>query len=103
MAPRASSATVFILLALLSSSFFLNAVESRKLLSNGGDSKEAASTVSSLFQSLLLMSSLPKGTVPASSPSKKGHSSVDNVERSERHLASVDRILRSVPSPGMGH
>ncbi|CAN0853570.1 Precursor of CEP14 [Linum grandiflorum] len=49
------------------------------------------------------MSSLPKGTVPASSPSKKGHSSVDNVERSERHLASVDRILRSVPSPGMGH
>ncbi|CAN1150126.1 Precursor of CEP14 [Linum perenne] len=92
-------ASVIVLILLLASTSFFSAAESRKLLANG-DKEEAR--VSSLFQSLLL-SALPKGTVPASSPSKKGHSSVDNVERFQRHLASIDRVLRSVPSPGMGH
>ncbi|CAI0560676.1 unnamed protein product [Linum tenue] len=59
-----------------------------------------AISLQALFQSLLL-SALPKGT----SPSKKGQSTttLDNVESFQRHLARVDRILGSVPSPGVGH
>ncbi|KAL0398434.1 UNVERIFIED_CONTAM: Precursor of CEP14 [Sesamum radiatum] len=52
----------------------------------------------------LYLTSLPKGNVPASAPSKKGHgaSTIDE-KLIARHLAAVDRILRSVPSPGVGH
>ncbi|KAG5247093.1 precursor of CEP [Salix suchowensis] len=51
----------------------------------------------------VLAVALPKGTVPSSSPSKKGHATLDNEQLFARHLASIDRILRSVPSPGAGH
>ncbi|KAK4733146.1 hypothetical protein R3W88_007407 [Solanum pinnatisectum] len=40
---------------------------------------------------LLYQISLPKGTIPNSTPSKKGHSH------------TINRILKSVPSPGVGH
>lgn len=49
------------------------------------------------------LSSLPKGKVPASTPSKKGHSLPIDEKLIARHLAAVDRVLRSVPSPGVGH
>ncbi|KAK1351323.1 Precursor of CEP [Heracleum sosnowskyi] len=53
----------------------------------------------------LFLSSLPKGsTVPYSAPTKKGHSLiVDDEKLIARHLAAIDRILRSVPSPGVGN
>ncbi|PON95838.1 B-cell lymphoma 6 protein [Trema orientale] len=51
----------------------------------------------------LFLSALPKGTVPSSSPSKKGHAEVDNEKLVERHLMTMDRNLQSVPSPGVGH
>ncbi|KAK7245550.1 hypothetical protein RIF29_40397 [Crotalaria pallida] len=52
----------------------------------------------------LFFSSLPKGTVPYSAPSKKGHAIQVDEKLIERHLISTDRILlRSVPSPGAGH
>lgn len=54
-------------------------------------------------QASLYLSSLPKGTVPASTPTKKGHSTIVNEKLFARHLAAIDRILRSVPSPGVGH
>ncbi|XVE88241.1 hypothetical protein DITRI_Ditri19aG0053900 [Diplodiscus trichospermus] len=73
-------------------------MEGRKLL-NTGESKKNAPT---LFASLVL-SALPKGTVPGSSPSKKGHAKLDNEKLFARHLAGIDRILQSVPSPGAGH
>ncbi|GFQ06984.1 hypothetical protein PHJA_002842500 [Phtheirospermum japonicum] len=51
----------------------------------------------------LYMAALPKGTVPASTPSKKGHAATTDQKLIARHLAAIDRILRSVPSPGVGH
>ncbi|CDO96856.1 unnamed protein product [Coffea canephora] len=51
----------------------------------------------------LYLTSLPKGKVPASTPSKKGHSVTVDEKLVARHLAAIDRILRSVPSPGVGH
>ncbi|KAI9121286.1 hypothetical protein K1719_008319 [Acacia pycnantha] len=51
----------------------------------------------------LFLSSLPKGTVPPSTPSKKGHAVVVDEKLIARHLIAIDRLLRSVPSPGAGH
>uniref|UniRef100_A0A6N2KEF8 Neprosin activation peptide domain-containing protein n=1 Tax=Salix viminalis TaxID=40686 RepID=A0A6N2KEF8_SALVM len=52
----------------------------------------------------LALSALPKGRVTSSCPGKKGHATLDNEQILARHdLASIDRILRSVPSPGVGN
>ncbi|KAI3456119.1 hypothetical protein Pfo_012782 [Paulownia fortunei] len=51
----------------------------------------------------LYLTALPKGNVPASTPSKKGHAATIDQKLIARHLAAIDRILRSVPSPGIGH
>ncbi|KAG4146417.1 hypothetical protein CXB51_012208 [Gossypium anomalum] len=92
------SSLVIIFLVIISASF-VPQMESRKLL-NAGERNE---NVPSLFASLML-SALPKGSkVPASAPSKKGHATLDNEKRFARHLARIDRILQSVPSPGAGH
>ncbi|KAL5715915.1 hypothetical protein ACHQM5_017673 [Ranunculus cassubicifolius] len=45
----------------------------------------------------------PKGKVPPSAPSKRGNSMIVNERLLTVHLATLDRILRSVPSPGVGH
>ncbi|TXG47657.1 hypothetical protein EZV62_026951 [Acer yangbiense] len=73
-------------------------MEARKLLNNNNNNKKMGSSFASLF-----LNALPKGKVPASSPSKKTHATLDNEKLFVRHLASIDRILRSVPSPGIGH
>ncbi|KAB2081864.1 hypothetical protein ES319_A05G160000v1 [Gossypium barbadense] len=92
------SSLVIIFLVIISASF-VPQMESRKLL-NAGERNE---NVPSLFASLML-SALPKGSkVPASAPSKKDHATLDNEKRFARHLARIDRILQSVPSPGAGH
>ncbi|KAE8689465.1 hypothetical protein F3Y22_tig00110937pilonHSYRG00068 [Hibiscus syriacus] len=81
---------------------FMPQMESRKLLLNTGESNE---NVPSLFASLVL-NALPKGTTlpAASAPSKKGLSTtLNNKNLFVRNLASLDRILQSVPSPGGGH
>ncbi|XP_010549421.1 PREDICTED: uncharacterized protein LOC104820608 [Tarenaya hassleriana] len=50
------------------------------------------------------LASLPKGKVPSNSaPSKKGHSAIANHKLFARHLYSIGRLLRSVPSPAFGH
>ncbi|EOY27935.1 hypothetical protein QQP08_020518 [Theobroma cacao] len=87
-----------VLIFLVISASFVPQMESRKLLNRGDSNKN----VPSLFASLVL-SALPKGTVPASAPSKKGHATLDNEKLFARHLAGIDRILQSVPSPGAGH
>ncbi|XP_030548448.1 precursor of CEP14 [Rhodamnia argentea] len=52
----------------------------------------------------LYLTALPKGTIPASTPSKKGHAEVVDEKLIARHLGSLDRVLIwSVPSPGVGH
>ncbi|CAN4082207.1 unnamed protein product [Withania somnifera] len=81
---------IFLLvLASLSSS-----TEARELLKSH-QVKKAASLMDRLY-----LNALPKGRVPASTPSKKGHYDEKLIAR---HLAAIDRILRSVPSPGVGH
>ncbi|XP_062161959.1 precursor of CEP14 [Alnus glutinosa] len=78
---------------------FASRLEGRRLL----DVKESKKrSVASLGDSLIL-SALPKGQVPSSTPSKKGHAVEVEEKLITRHLISVDRILRSVPSPGVGH
>ncbi|CAA7049718.1 unnamed protein product [Microthlaspi erraticum] len=49
------------------------------------------------------LAALPKGKIPNSTPSKKGHAAVSAVKLRSRQLSTVDRFLRSVPSPGVGH
>ncbi|KAL0305594.1 UNVERIFIED_CONTAM: Precursor of CEP14 [Sesamum radiatum] len=82
------------------SSLLMASVHGRKLLMmNVQVNKDVPS-----LEDRLYLTSLPKGNVPASTPSKKGHgaSTIDS-KLIARHLAAVDRILRSVPSPGVGH
>lgn len=45
----------------------------------------------------VLLNSLPKGAVPPSSPSKKGHAKLVTL----KHY--VDHDMESVPSPGIGN
>ncbi|KAJ4703699.1 putative B-cell lymphoma 6 protein [Melia azedarach] len=89
----------FVLVFLVLFASVVPSLEARKLLINT-ESKNVK--VPSLFKSLVL-SALPKGKVPASAPSKKTHATLDNEQLFARHLAGIDRILRSVPSPGIGH
>lgn len=90
-----SIALIFVFF-LVSSTTMSSTVESRKLLVD--NNKNGPSSLASL-----LLSALPKGTVPSSSPSKKGHATLDNQKLFRRHLRAIDRILQSVPSPGAGH
>ncbi|KAK6133543.1 hypothetical protein DH2020_032672 [Rehmannia glutinosa] len=75
----------------------LSSTHGRKLLMN-----VKIKTTPSLFDRLYL-AALPKGKVPASAPSKKGHAVTIDEKLIARHLSAIDRILRSVPSPGVGH
>ncbi|ESQ33943.1 hypothetical protein EUTSA_v10009585mg [Eutrema salsugineum] len=49
------------------------------------------------------LTALPKGKIPNSTPSKKGHAAISAVKLRSRRLSTVDRLLQSVPSPGVGH
>ncbi|EEF40110.1 conserved hypothetical protein [Ricinus communis] len=92
------------LIFLLAFTTFVSNIQGRKLLMMTSDAEgtSSTSTVPSMFASLVF-SALPKSTVRSSSPSRKGHATLDNEELFRRHLASIDRILQSVPSPGVGH
>ena len=78
-------------------------LEGRRLL----DTKEYQFKKKAASKSLdgsLFLSALPKGKVPVSTPSKKGHAFVvDEKLIGRRHLAGNERFLQSVPSPGVGH
>ena len=76
---------------------FVSSTQGRKLL-NLNENVKVPSTTDSLY-----LSALPKGTVPSSTPSNKGHAETIDEKLIARHLAAIDRILRSVPSPGVGH
>lgn len=52
----------------------------------------------------MVSSSLPKMTVPPSAPSGKTHAKNLVTRRLiGRYFARIDRIMHSVPSPGVGH
>ncbi|KAJ1426158.1 hypothetical protein SESBI_10555 [Sesbania bispinosa] len=94
----ARSATTSLLLFSVLFASFCSCLEGRKLVL-GAEKKIRPSSRDSLF-----LSALPKGTVPSSSPSKKGHAIVVDEKLIARHLISIDRVLLlSVPSPGAGH
>nr|DAD48182.1 TPA_asm: hypothetical protein HUJ06_018119 [Nelumbo nucifera] len=79
-------------------SCFAPCFEARKLLNMEKKKEIPASLADSL-----LLSALPKGPIPPSGPSKKGHAMIVDQKLFSLHLSRADRILRSVPSPGMGH
>ncbi|KAL6991267.1 hypothetical protein U1Q18_009385 [Sarracenia purpurea var. burkii] len=93
-----SSVVMFMAFVVFAS--FLPSSLGRKLLT-GEDNKKGSELPS--LESLYLSNSLPKGKVTPSSPSMKGHAMIVDEKLIARHLAAVDRILRSVPSPGVGH
>lgn len=92
-----SGSFVIVFLVLFASSV-VPSLDARKLLNR----EKSNDKIPSSFKSLVL-SALPGGTVPFSSPSKQTHATLDDEKLFARHLASIDRILRSVPSPGNGH
>ncbi|KAJ4879930.1 hypothetical protein Rs2_36984 [Raphanus sativus] len=49
------------------------------------------------------LTALPKGKIQNSAPSKKGYAVISNAKLRSRHLSTIDRLLQSVPSPGVGH
>lgn len=56
----------------------------------------------------LFLSALPKGNVPPSGPSDKGHTSPPADYSDDQHMVpktspEIHRLLGSVPSPGVGH
>ncbi|KAJ7947179.1 putative B-cell lymphoma 6 protein [Quillaja saponaria] len=87
--------SILLLIFLVVFSSLQSCLEGRKLL---GMEQNTKAVPSSSRQRLLLT------TVPSSTPTKKGHATIVNEILIARHLSStIDRILRSVPSPGAGH
>lgn len=89
MASHNKTVTLVLFISLL---FLAPSLQARKLRS------EAEVKVPYLEAGLLL-SSLPKGSVPPSSPSKGGHETVT----AGTSKGNIQRLLGSVPSPGVGH
>ncbi|KAH6825551.1 hypothetical protein C2S53_016357 [Perilla frutescens var. hirtella] len=77
----------------------VSSANGRKLLMNG----EHKHTNIPSGKDSLYLTALPKGKVPASTPTKRGHAATIDQKLIARHLALADRNLRSVPSPGVGH
>ncbi|XP_050368138.1 precursor of CEP14 [Argentina anserina] len=95
------SALAFVFLMVFA--MVVSTLEGRRLLDTNEYEFKKKATSNSLDKSLF-MSALPKGTVPASTPSKKGHTFViDEKLIARRHLVGHDRFLQSVPSPGVGN
>ncbi|KAF7146812.1 hypothetical protein RHSIM_Rhsim04G0027000 [Rhododendron simsii] len=74
---------------------WLRTAEARVLLSK---EKEVPS-----MEDNLILSALPKGTTPRSSPSYKGHAMAINERLYVLPIPHADRVLQAVPSPGVGH
>lgn len=89
-----------LLLLMLLFASLCSCLEARKLVLE----KEKKKVNPSSRRDSLFLSALPKGTVPPSSPSKKGHAMEVDEKLITRHLITLNRVLlRSVPSPGVGH
>ncbi|KAK1378548.1 Precursor of CEP14 [Heracleum sosnowskyi] len=101
--------SVIFLLYLVTLASFVTTIHGRKLNNSMHENKKQQLQQQSYpppppsSQDSLYLSSLPKGTVPSSAPSKQHHSFVVDEKLIARHLAALDRMLRSVPSPGVGH
>ncbi|ESQ35109.1 hypothetical protein EUTSA_v10009335mg [Eutrema salsugineum] len=91
--PRISISIIFLLLSIVG--FASQSCEARKVLMPYDASKG------------LFLSALPKGNVPPSGPSDKGHTSppgdYPDQHMVPEHSREIHRLLGSVPSPGVGH
>ncbi|KAK2438285.1 hypothetical protein P8452_34001 [Trifolium repens] len=97
-----SSSSLLVFLVLFSS--LCSCFEGRKLVVGSEKQWKNMNKKPSLKDDSLFLSALPKGTVPSSSPTKKGHAMDVDEKLIERHLISMDQVLMvSVPSPGIGH
>lgn len=96
------SALAFVFIVVFAS--VVSTLEARKLFDTS-EHQFKKTAASYYLDGSLFLSALPKGTVPASTPSKKGHAFiVDEKLIARRHLVGNDRrALQSVPSPGVGH
>ncbi|KAI4371783.1 hypothetical protein MLD38_010092 [Melastoma candidum] len=104
MAHCPSGPTFLVVLIIIASSAVAR-VDARKMLETRTmDLNRGRNALVSLpFRPSLFLSTLPNGSIWVSSPSRKGHVAAINKELIARDLASLDRVLRSVPSPGVGH
>lgn len=91
------SALVFVLFSVV---IFAPCLEGRKLQmkEHGGMPSSRRS-----LQAALPLGALPRGRVPPSAPSKKGHAMVVDQKQLSMHYAELGRRLKFVPSPGAGH
>ncbi|KAK2384359.1 hypothetical protein P8452_39263 [Trifolium repens] len=97
-----SSSSLIVFLVLFSS--LCSCFEGRKLVVGAEKQWKNMNKKPSIKDDSLFLSALPKGTVPSSSPTKKGHAMDVDEKLIERHLISMDQVLMiSVPSPGIGH
>ncbi|XP_010242152.1 PREDICTED: uncharacterized protein LOC104586566 [Nelumbo nucifera] len=94
----ARSVTASLVLFLVLFASFAPFLEARKLLK-----MESKKKVPAALRDSLVLSALPKGAVPPSAPSDKGHSVIVDQKLFSMHLPKADRSLQSVPSPGVGH
>nr|XP_004485930.1 precursor of CEP14-like [Cicer arietinum] len=91
--------TMQLVLLLILFASLCSILEGRKLHLKHSNKKIDPSSKDSVF-----LSSLPKGKIPYSAPSKRGNSVEVDEKLIARHLISTQRLLlRSVPSPGVGH
>ncbi|AET04309.1 hypothetical protein MtrunA17_Chr8g0379531 [Medicago truncatula] len=94
----------FLIIFLVLFSSLCLCLEGRKLVMGAEKQWKKMNMMKQSSRDGLFRSALPKGTVPSSSPTKKGHAVVVDEKLIERHLISMDRVLIvSVPSPGIGH
>ncbi|GAB4831459.1 hypothetical protein Ancab_005476 [Ancistrocladus abbreviatus] len=89
--------SAMLLMFLVTSACLMASTTARKLLlATEGMSNNPNTSGKGLF-----LSALWKGTTPSSSPSRKVHATVvEDLKFIQRHH---ERILQSVPSPGVGH
>ncbi|KAI8567974.1 hypothetical protein RHMOL_Rhmol02G0163200 [Rhododendron molle] len=94
----ARSSLVFLFVFTITFASLVSNSHGRRLLTTVEEDKREGS---------LFLNALPKGLIQTSSPSKRGQALATNKNPFHRHrgshLAAVHRILRSVPSPGVGH
>ncbi|XP_059630086.1 precursor of CEP14-like [Cornus florida] len=92
---RLSTLGLFVILVLICYVPYLEArnlmsIESRRIVPSPEDT--------------LVLTALPKSTAfPSSSPSGKGPAMVIYEKLLSQHFSRIDRILQSVPSPGIGN
>ncbi|KAI6703593.1 hypothetical protein NL676_012729 [Syzygium grande] len=92
---------VLLMILMIVFATFALSTEARKLLETK-EGKQKKKEVPFIELSLIF-SALPKGDVPGSAPSDKGHASPVDRKLFARHVMRPNQVLHSIPSAGLGH